>query len=135
MRTFAVWIADGRVEKVEDVTEQSQVMRNSGKSEAEIKSILAEQTGATAVVDAEDIRLAISEAMREKGEENSFDWLLSEIYGTSEVASELGWTLSKVSVYRLREAMPKPIGEVGGRPVWWKKDIIEFKKKRENPDN
>jgi len=60
-------------------------------------------------------------------------WALEvpELLGVTDVAKELGWPKAKVSVYRDRGILPKPATHVGGRSVWTKKQIEEFKEKNE----
>lgn len=57
--------------------------------------------------------------------------MVKDLLGASDVARELGWDIRKVSVYRERGVLPAPIAEIGGRPVWWRKDIEEYRKKIE----
>jgi len=47
--------------------------------------------------------------------------------GVKEVGEELGWTRSKVSVYKARGILPEPAFLVGKRPFWREDDILRFK--------
>lgn len=47
----------------------------------------------------------------------------TEIVGTAEVAEMLNWSSKKVSVYRQRGKLPRPIYSLKMGPVWRKKDI------------
>lgn len=56
--------------------------------------------------------------------------VISSLMGTVDVAKELGesWTPAKVAVYNERGKLPMPIGYVGNRPMWTKRQIQLFKK-------
>lgn len=49
-----------------------------------------------------------------------------ELLGNADVAKTLGWSTSKVTNYTARGALPQPIGQVSGRPVWTKKQIDKY---------
>lgn len=51
------------------------------------------------------------------------------LVGVTEVAEILGWPRGKVSTYRKRGKMPKPVAVLKGGPVWDKDDIFKFKSK------
>lgn len=51
-----------------------------------------------------------------------------EIIGHSDIARLLNWNSSKVATYLLRNALPDPLTEISGRPVWYKPDIIKTAK-------
>jgi hypothetical protein len=69
-------------------------------------------------------------------QKDDIEKLLPQLLGVSDVAKLLGWQNKKVSVYKERKSFPDPIGEIGGRPVWWKEDIVKYQKtleeKKEN---
>lgn len=60
-----------------------------------------------------------------------------ELVGVSDIARILDWPMSKVTSYRSRETLgngrsfPKPIGEVGGRPVWTRSQFTQLKEELE----
>lgn len=54
--------------------------------------------------------------------------VIDQLMGLSDVAKVFGWTNGKTSMYNKRGTIPKPVGEIGGRPVWWKDDVLEYKK-------
>ena len=58
------------------------------------------------------------------------DEILPNLLGLTDVSRELGWSKQQIGVYRTRGDFPKPIGEIGRRPVWWKPDIQEWRRKR-----
>jgi hypothetical protein len=49
-----------------------------------------------------------------------------KLIGVSDIAQLMGWTNSKVTVYYQRGKLPEPIGEVGGRPVWLKDQLLPY---------
>jgi hypothetical protein len=53
--------------------------------------------------------------------------ITDEYMGIKEVGEELGWTRSKVSVYKTRGILPDPAFIVGKRPFWNARDIKTFK--------
>lgn len=61
-------------------------------------------------------------------QKKEFDKL--ELMGLTDVAEFLGWPKSKVGSYRGQKIkdFPDPIGEIGGRPVWTKKQIKAWRK-------
>ena len=59
-------------------------------------------------------------------EKQKFDDL--QLMGTVEAAAFLGWSPSKFAVYHARGKTPEPIGFVGGRPAWTKRQIEIFKR-------
>lgn len=50
-----------------------------------------------------------------------------DLVGTVEAAEIIGWAPSKFALYHKRGKTPEPIGVIGGRPAWTKRQIIEFK--------
>lgn len=48
-----------------------------------------------------------------------------QLMAVSEVAAFLNWSMPKVTTYRARHLLPEPVREIGGRPVWYKQDIID----------
>lgn len=46
-----------------------------------------------------------------------------ELMGVTDIAKALGWNKGKVTVYVQRGKIPPPIGLVGGRPVWTRKQL------------
>lgn len=53
--------------------------------------------------------------------------VVSPLLGTVDVGKRLGWRKQKVSVYHQRGKLPKPVGYVGGRPMWTERQIDIYK--------
>lgn len=51
-----------------------------------------------------------------------------ELMGVTDIAKEWGWPKNKVSTYAIRGKLPQPMGEIGGRPVWTRKQLEHVKK-------
>lgn len=51
-----------------------------------------------------------------------------ELMGVTDIAREFGWHKGKVPVYVNRGKLPPPMGLVGGRPVWTKKQLENVKR-------
>ena len=49
-----------------------------------------------------------------------------QLVGVTDIARMLDWEPKKVGVYMTRGKFPKPVGEVGGRPVWFKEQIEPY---------
>lgn len=56
--------------------------------------------------------------------------MIPPLLGVTDVAQELGWGKAKVSEYRRRGVLPEPATQIGGRPVWTKKQIEKFKREK-----
>lgn len=50
-----------------------------------------------------------------------------DLVGTVEAAEIVGWTSSKFALYHKRGKTPEPIGFIGGRPAWTRRQIHDFK--------
>lgn len=55
--------------------------------------------------------------------------VMKELVGATDIAKMLNWDIRKVSAYKDRASFPSPIGEIGARPVWWRREIEEYKKR------
>lgn len=53
--------------------------------------------------------------------------VISPLLGTVDVSEELGWPKSMAAVYNARGKLPLPIGHVGNRPYWTKRQIEIYK--------
>ena len=51
-----------------------------------------------------------------------------QLMGVTDIAKEWGWRKNKVSTYAERGKLPPPIGQIGGRPVWTRKQLEHVKK-------
>ena len=56
--------------------------------------------------------------------------MIPPLLGVTDVARELGWGKARVSEYRSRGKFPEPATQIGGRPVWTKKQVDRFKKEK-----
>ena len=52
-----------------------------------------------------------------------------DLVGISDIARMLGWELKKATLYKTRGKFPEPLGEVGGRPVWFRAQVAPVVKK------
>ena len=48
------------------------------------------------------------------------------LIGTVEAAEMVGWPPAKFAMYHSRGKVPEPVGFVGGRPAWTKRQIECF---------
>lgn len=50
-----------------------------------------------------------------------------DLIGTVEAADTIGWSAAKFAIYHSRGRTPSPVGFVGGRPAWTRRQILLFK--------
>jgi predicted DNA-binding transcriptional regulator AlpA len=55
-----------------------------------------------------------------------------DIVGVSEAAAILGWDRRKLATYIKRGGFPKPRAQLACGQIWERKQIEEYKKKRES---
>jgi hypothetical protein len=54
-----------------------------------------------------------------------------DLVGVKEAAEILGWDPRKVATYRSRGRFPEPIAVLAMGPVWYRQQIEDYKKSRE----
>src|SRR5690606_7371915 len=75
----------------------------------------------------------VFEAMMKDVTETDYGYHLKDLLGASDAAEILGRDVRKVPANgRTRKAgLPAPIGTIGGRPVWYRGDILQYKEKNQ----
>jgi predicted DNA-binding transcriptional regulator AlpA len=48
------------------------------------------------------------------------------LLGSKEVASMLGVRETSIPGYRKLKNFPEPIVYIGGRPIWWEEEILQY---------
>src|ERR1700719_536708 len=56
------------------------------------------------------------------------------LVGVKEVGEILGWDRRKVSTYHLRGVLPKPVVSLSSGPIWFRKQIENYKASKESEE-
>lgn len=55
-----------------------------------------------------------------------------ELVGVKEAAEILGWDVRRVATYRSRGSFPEPVAELAMGPVWYRSQIEEYKRQKQD---